>query len=202
MSLPAIAFASLVVLIILLHLLQRRAIRELSRSLERQARIIETLAARAVPPASGTSGRIARAPQSGTAALERRRDPQQPAIVERKTPAPMAAMQERHTPTGSARLVDDVKRPPTTRHARPGEWNPTHRITFAPDNGKPQTWLVAIVPAPYGYRVAVTHAEWAADVTPAWHCGEDGAWRCHGQRTPDGARGKVSIDEFTGSHPV
>jgi hypothetical protein len=212
MFLEASAFAVVIVLMLLLHILQRRALRDLHSQVERQARLIETMAARAAPPASSTSGRIARAPQSGTAALERRAQPVSarfergadppPVLVERRTPAPMPAIKDRHTPTGNARLAEEPKRPATSRHPQRGEWNPTHRITFTPDSGKPQSWLVAIVPAPYGHRVALTHAEWAAGVTPAWHCGSDGSWTCHGLRTPENVRGKVAIDEFTASHPV
>ncbi len=194
MDSTTIGFAIIIMLIVLSHILQRRALARMERLVEHQSRTLETASARAAPPSS-TSGRIVR---PGTTALERVR------------PSPAAS--DRHARIASPRSDDKLRsddkpraddvpaeptRPATSRHVpRGGEWTPTHRITFIAESGKLQSWLVAIVPAPYGHRIAVTHAEWAAGVTPAWHCAGDGSWTCHGLRTPDGVRGRMAIEDF------
>jgi hypothetical protein len=77
-------------------------------------------------------------------------------------------------------------------------WAPTHRITFTPEHGRGETWLVMMTAGPDGARNYVTKAEWSAGVVPAWRCALDGSWSHHGQRTPAGAKGKVSVEEYRG----
>lgn len=65
---------------------------------------------------------------------------------------------------------------------------PTHKITFTPSVGKPQTTEVMLLDG-----VAYTRTEWDAYEKADWTV-ENGEWECLGQTTPGGQNGTVRVE--------
>jgi hypothetical protein len=206
---PAIAAAILLTLVLLLHVLARRQIRALSREVERQRRLLEVLGERmhgpppAVQPRPITSRYTprgtSRLPEPSPSANSRLPDPSPPRAMQRlPDPSPSRALPRLPDPSprGTARLPELSPRA-TPKIADASDWAPTHRITFTPDSGRPESWLVMVKGGLAG-KIGATKAEWSAAVDPAWHCNVDGAWTYRGQRTPDARRGTVKVEEFHG----
>ncbi len=193
------ALVFLASLMVLLHLLSTRRIARLGDALERQRRLLESLSgqalgASALRPAALPPQTERHTPRSSPRLPDP--SPRASRIVGEPSPRSSPRLQEL-SPRSTPRLAEDDWRGAMARNPEiTASWTPTHRITFTPDKGRPENWLVMIGPAPYGHRVALTHSEWAAGVTPAWHCTPDGVWTCRGLRTPEGERGKVAIDEM------
>jgi hypothetical protein len=210
-TLPAIAFGILLALVLMLHLLIRRRLNRLGDEIERQRRLLEVINERqhGPPPA------LAPPPRPPTARFTPRSNQRLPEPSPQSNrrlpePSPRSSTTLGDTSRGVPRLPDPSPRSsprlsdisprgsaslPDLRAPASG-WAPTHRITFTPDHGRPESWLVMITAGPAGGRMAMTKAEWSANVDPAWHCGGDGMWTYRGQRTPEGARGAVHIEEF------
>jgi hypothetical protein len=204
---PALAAAILLTLTLALHLITRRQVRALRDEVERLRRQAEVLDSRqrGPPPAAQTRPGTARFTPSGTRRLP---DPSPTATARLPDPSPHAnkrlpepsprgvPLPPEPTPRGTARAPDLSPRS-TPKVADASDWAPTHRITFTPDQGRAESWLV-MIRGGIGGRVGATKAEWSAAVDPAWQCGADNVWTYRGQRTPDSRRGVVKVEEFRG----
>jgi hypothetical protein len=214
-NLPALATAILLVLMILLHVITRRRLRALSDEIERQRRLLEVINERqhGPPPLPGLPLPPPRPPTArytprGTQRLPEPSPSGGQRHVEASPPRGMARLGD-PSPRSSNRIPDPSPRAsprlselsPRSSQSLPERaggsgWAPTHRITFTPDQGRGESWLVMITAAPAAGRIASTKAEWSAGVDPAWHCDAAGTWTYRGQRTPAGARGSVKVEEF------
>lgn len=72
------------------------------------------------------------------------------------------------------------------------EFEPTHRITFVPRNGSPETTIVMLSDDDNG--AAYSFAEWHCADTADWSC-VDGEWSFQGQAAP--RSGEVHVEELT-----
>lgn len=86
------------------------------------------------------------------------------------------------------------------RGLRPSAMRPTHRLRFAPDEGREEAWTV-VTDVPAGAPAdafAWTHDEWASDAAGyrdggAWRRA-GGVWLHRGRVTPDGRPGVVVVE--------
>lgn len=82
--------------------------------------------------------------------------------------------------------------------ARP--WSATHYLTFTPQAGPPETWVVmlAAMPDDEGIRRAHTRDEWLKSAPGSWACTIDGTWTCDGVHTPGDRQGLLTVKETSG----
>lgn len=224
MWLEAAGFIILLILVLALHVLASRRTRALERhmaTLHRQLDAMSAFSNVPAPPRPATSRLERRATEPGT----RRepsprgvpvaeptprgtsrgdtlpRDPSPRSVPRLSDPSPRSVPRLSDTPSRAVPRLPDVTPgggSPRVADGRGTGWTPTHRITFTPDSGRGESWLVMLSMGRDGSRLASTKAEWSAQVTPAWRCGADGTWLHHGQRTPAGARGRIDIEEYRG----
>jgi hypothetical protein len=216
---PAIIAAILLTLTLLLHWVTRRQVRRLGDEVERQRRLLEVLDERQrgpPPPVQprpitarytprGTS-RLAdpsptanqRLPEPSPTANHRLPEPSPRAVTRLADPSPRSSpIPADPSPRGTPRQPADPSPRGSPKVADASDWTPTHRITFTPEQGRPESWLVMLKGKPAGGKIAATKAEWSAAVETAWQCSAEGAWTYRGQRTPDGRKGAVKIEPFT-----
>jgi len=197
--------ASCIVLVLVggIALLERR-FRTLEEMLERQHRLIEGLSTMTATIPKPVTNRIERRSTDGTGTSTQRRDataarlePSPRGSARLSEPSPRSSKRLEPSPRSSYQLREAAAReqlPEPVSAPAGSSWEPSHRITFQPEHGSGESWLVLVVATPGGGRKACTKSEWAAGVPPAWSCGPDGAWTHHGRSTPGGVKGRISID--------
>ena len=192
-----------------------RRFRQMEQLIERKQRLIEGLSALAVTTPHPGTGRLERRTTDlnhGTGAHRKEQSP----LGTPRSPDPSPRGTQRlgdPSPRGSKRLEGSSRPPgygqdqhlaatpapllPDAVITQPGDpWEASHRIIFTPEQGRPESWLVMMLVAPAGGRRATTKSEWTAGVMPAWQCNASGTWSYHGKPTPEGSRGKVSVETF------
>ena len=199
--------ASCIVLVLVggIALLERR-FRTLEEMIERQHRLIEGLSTMTATIPKPVTNRIERraAEGSGPGTHAHRRDatatrlePSPRGSTRLAEPSPRSSKRLEPSPRSSYQLREAAAReqlPEPVASPSGSSWEASHRITFQPEHGSGESWLVLVVATPGGGRKACTKSEWAAGVPPAWSCGPDGAWTHHGRSTPGGVKGRISID--------
>jgi hypothetical protein len=195
-----------------------RRFRQMEQLIERQQRLIEGLSALAITaPHPGTARlerRITDVPP-GTGSHRRENSPlgtrtaePSPRSTQRLSePSPRSTQRLAELSPRSSKRLEPSARTATSQQlttlpditaVHPGQpWEASHRIIFTPDQGRAESWLVMMLAAPGGGRLATTKSEWTAGVAPAWHCTPAGSWSYHGKPTPEGSRGRVSVEIFT-----
>jgi len=202
--------ASCIVLVLVggIALLERR-FRNLEGMLERQHRLIEGLSTMTATIPKPVTNRIERriTDSSGPGTNTHRRE----ATATRSEPSPRSSAKLADpSPHGSKRLEPSPRSSYQLREAAVREhlpepvpvvagsgWEASHRITFQPEHGPSDSWLVLVTADAGGGRRACTKSEWVAGVPSAWACGPDGSWTHHGRPTPSGIKGRITVDVFT-----
>ena len=197
-----------------LALLERR-FRNLEQLLERQHRLIEGLSTMTATIPKPVTNRIERRTTEGSGpgsngangangtnahrrdATATRLEPSPRGSTRLAEPSPRSSKRLEPSPRSSYQLREASARdqlPEPVAAPAGSAWEPSHRITFQPEHGSGESWLVLVVATPGGGRKACTKSEWAAGVPPAWSCGPDGAWTHHGRSTPGGVKGRITVD--------